>query len=72
MEVRSAVEPDFCRLHHANQQVDIVNSVAAGTDCTPTHSLSVTILELADMLDGNDQSVGVAIIPPYARPTFLP
>ena len=71
-QVRSSVEPDFYRIYYVNQLVDFLNSVAAGIDRTPTQSLSVTIPELADMFDGNEQTVGVAVIPSYARQTFLP
>jgi len=69
---RSAVEPDFFRIYYVNQLVDIVNSTSDGVDRAPSHGLSVTVPELADMFDGNEKLVGIAVTPSYTRQTFLP
>lgn len=71
-QVRSSVEPDYYRIYYVNQLVDIVNSSADGIDRAPSHELSVDIPELSELFDGNQKTVGIAVIPSYARQTFLP
>ncbi len=68
----SAVDPDFYRIYRVNQLVDVVLSAPAGIRRVSGQQLDVSIPELAALFDGNEWIVGIAIIPAYARQTFLP
>ena len=47
-------------------------SVPGGIARTDSHQLSVSIPELAEMFDGSEEIIAIAITPAYARQTFLP
>lgn len=72
MRPRSAVDPTLLRIYRYEQLIDVVKSIPAGTDRAPSHYVRVSIPELAALFDGNEQLVGIAVIPWYSRQTFLP
>jgi hypothetical protein len=69
---RSAVDPSFFRIYRYDQGVDVVKSVAAGTDRVSDYQLRVNVPDLEGLFDGTEQLVGVAVVPWYVRQIFLP
>ncbi len=69
---RSALDPALSRIYRVNQLVDVVLSAPEGIKRVENQQLDVSIPELAELFDGNEWVVGIAIIPAYARQTFLP
>ena len=72
VNVRSAVEPAIHRIHQLNQLVDVVKSVPAGIDRLEDYRLRVTVLELGDLFDSNEQLVSIAVNPWHLRQVFEP
>jgi hypothetical protein len=68
----SAADPDFYRIYRVNQLVDVVLSAPQGVRRVSDQKLDVSIPELGELFDGNEWIVGIAIVPAYARQTFLP
>ena len=69
---RSPVNPEFFRIYHIDQGVDVVKSVPNGIDRVQHYRLRVTVSELGKLFDGTEQLVSVAILPWYVRQGFLP
>jgi hypothetical protein len=59
-------------MYRYDQVMDVVKSIPEGIDRVQSYQLRVTMSELRDLFDGSEQLVGIAIIPWYARQTFLP
>ncbi len=72
VKTRSAADPSVSRTYYVNQLVDIVNSAPDSIDRASSFSLEVTVPELASLFDGTQQTIGIAVIPSYARQTFTP
>ena len=68
----SPVNPEFFRIYHVDQGVDVVKSVPNGIDRVLDYQLRVTGSELGKLFDGTEQLVSVAILPWYVRQGFLP
>jgi hypothetical protein len=68
----SNVDPTFFRMYRYDQVMDVVKSIPEGIDRVQSYQLRTTMSELRDLFDGSEQLVGIAIIPWYARQTFLP
>ncbi len=68
----SNIDPTFFRMYRYDQIMDVVKSIPDDIDRVKGHHLRVTIPELAEMFDGTEQLVGIALVPWYGRQTFLP
>ena len=72
VNVRSAVAPAIHRIHQLDQLVDVVKSVPAGIDRVQNYALHVTVPELCDLFDSNEQLVSIAVNPWHLRQVFEP
>jgi len=72
VNVRSAVEPAIHRIHQLDQLVDLVRSVPAGIDRAQNCRLRVTVPELSDLFDGEEQLVSIAVNPWHLRQVVEP
>lgn len=72
VSVRSAIEPSIGRTHRIDQLVDVVKSVPAGIDRVQDYQLRVTIPELADLFDGSEELLSIAVNPWHVRQVFEP
>jgi hypothetical protein len=52
---RSPVNPEFFRIYHIDQGVDVVKSIPQGIDRVQHYQLRVTVSELGKLFDGTEQ-----------------
>jgi hypothetical protein len=69
---RSPVNPEFFRIYHVDQGVDVVKSIPEGIDRVQHYQFRVTVSELGKLFDGTEQLVSLAVLPWYVRQGFLP
>jgi len=70
--IYSNVDPDFYRIYRQKHLTVLVKSVPAKVDLTTGYAFSTTIPELASMLDGSEELIGILNVPIYSRQTYLP
>ena len=68
----SAVEPAFYRIYRFQQGADVVRSTVTGVDRVQGLQLTVTVPELREMFDGNQELTSIAVVPWNSRQVFLP
>ncbi len=57
VKTRSPVNPEFFRIYHIDQGVDVVKSIPNGIDRVQHYQLRVTVSELGKLFDGTEQLV---------------
>lgn len=68
----SALNPDFSRIYRFDQLTDLVVSTPMGKPSSGDFSLTSTLTDLGDVLDGNEEIVAIIDTPIYVRDIFLP
>ena len=59
-------------MYRYDQLIDVVKSIPDGIERVQSHQLRVTISELREFFNGNEQLLGIALVPWYERKTVLP
>lgn len=65
--MRSAADPSIVRHYQSEALLDVVRSVPAGIDRVEEYALQVELRETADLFDGSERLVSLAIVPWFAR-----
>ncbi|WP_425049504.1 hypothetical protein [Psychromarinibacter sp. S121] len=68
----SAAVPDFSRIYRYDQLVEVVMSQGMGKPMNGELKLDISVLELAEALDGTEEVVAVMDVPVYVRKVYLP
>lgn len=68
----SASNPDFSRIYRIDQLADLVVSTPMGKPSSGDFSLTSSLADLGDILDGSEQIVAIIDTPIYVRDIFLP
>jgi len=70
--VRSASDPSILRIYKVHELVDVVRSVPQNIDRVLSYQFRVTIAEFADLFDGTERLVSIAVVPWYVRQVYGP
>ena len=68
----SAANPEFHHIYRYDSITDVVMSEAMGKPVDGTFKLTSTVLELAEIFDGNEKVVAILDVPVRVRNTYLP
>jgi len=72
MTIRGGPDPAFRRIYHADKGADVVRSLPMASDRVEEFRFRSTLEEFAEVFDGNENLVSIAVEPWYMRRVLVP